>query len=192
GLPVVSIPIRELACSPDLFALAENAHDFADCMVRLHESRWQEASLRFRAEQASRHTYESAFADVVSRLLETRKVRAPHHDRLNVLVLCDVDAMGQPKVLQQLQAFQRFSLHQVLFFSVSRNAPLRFDLALFDAVVVQEALLGRSWLLFRSEMEANPGFKALLPMPGMESGNPTPEWCKEIGLQQCPVVFDKS
>jgi glycosyltransferase involved in cell wall biosynthesis len=196
GLPVVSIPIRELACSPELFALVDTAHDFADCIVRLRESRWQHDSLQFRAEQASRQSYETAFENVEARLLEVRKTTPSRRDRLNVLVLCAEDAMVQLDTLQQLQAFQYFSRHQVLFFPVSRNGPLRFDLALFDALLVHELLLGQNWLLlpasFRDQLEANPGFKALLPMPGTESGNATAEWCKEIGLHQCTEVLYKS
>lgn len=186
GLPVVSIPIRELAAYPDLFALADSARDFADHMVRLHASRWEPEALQFRAEQASRQSYEAAFADVGARMLEILNAPPARHDRLNVLILFDSKVICRPDARQHLEAFQQLSRHQVLFLEAPPSGRFQFDVAIFDAIVVHGPLLARNgkqrppatW----DPLKANPGFKAWLPMPGQEFTSESAALCRELGL----------
>jgi glycosyltransferase involved in cell wall biosynthesis len=83
GLPVVTIPIRQLMPFPELFAAAESARDFASQVVRLGPSRWDDAALRIRAEQAARRSYETIFCDVCARLVETFEARAASSDGIH-------------------------------------------------------------------------------------------------------------
>lgn len=187
GLPVVSIPIRELASHADLFALADSAHGFADHMVRLRASRWEEPALRIRAEQASRQSYETNFAKVGERMIEILNTRSARRDRLNVLILFDQEVIGQSEARQQLEAFQIHSRQQVLFLAVPRSGRLRFDLALFDAIVIHGSLLEgdaqRLPVACCDQLKATPGFKAWLPMTWRVPGHEFAAWCSELGLQ---------
>src|SRR5262249_38798151 len=118
GLPVVSIPIRQLESCPDLFALADSAPAFADKIVRLCSSRWEEHSLRLRAERAAQRSYDAEFTKVCARFDTILSSRAAGTERLNVLILFDPQVSVSSVMSWQLEAFERFSRHQVLFFPV--------------------------------------------------------------------------
>src|SRR5262249_35792108 len=80
--------------------------------------------------------------------------------------------------------------HRVLFSSAPGDRPMRFDLGLFDAILVHASLLqndhGSKTRALLQQLLGIPGFKALIPMPGRDLSERVTARVNDFGLQSAP------
>lgn len=159
GLPVVTVPIDELARKPHLFTEARNAAEFAAALEALHPSRWEKESLEMRLKAAKAEGYDHKFEQLqwaivdscvdspkisggnVSTLQESARptvkptsVGAATSPRKRVLVTYSASSTHVQTTIDYLTSLKTYMDADVVFAHVTHDAILDFDLSEFDVV----------------------------------------------------------
>nr|WP_246191502.1 glycosyltransferase [Aureimonas leprariae] len=146
GMPVVSVPIDALAARDDLFSFATDAESFARKLEEVRTSRSDDAAVERRLAAAAFECYENRFTllnETLQRYAEKRAGRQVFGYRYNVLVLYDdLYSTHVRAITEHLEAFQRYSGHQITFLAATGtilgvdDVDDTIDFGMFDAIVV--------------------------------------------------------
>lgn len=142
GLPVVTIPIDELASQPELFEVAETPEDFVAGIKRSADLRCAPDAVSKRLSVAELHSYDNRFDQMVESLQSAMCEKAQSGSRANILILYDDRSTHVRTIEEHLLSFQRYSRHNVFYMPATGNLPIiddgtsRLDFSAFDAVLV--------------------------------------------------------
>lgn len=144
GLPVVTVPIDALFSEPTLFFFATDSAGFASQMERAYEVRYESVLLTSRQLAAEKNSYDSRFADALSSISQSRRKLKLTPRRFNVALLFDPWSTFVGTVREHLDAFRKYSDHDVSFvpctnkYANPSDAGVFFpvDLSIFDVVIV--------------------------------------------------------
>lgn len=192
GLPVISVPIRQLAGTPELFSPAGSAPAFAEQIKRVYASRWHEPSLRLRSERAAQRSYEAEFMKVCNRLVEMSGKRPPSRDRLNVLILYDAVTLTASQAQEQLQTVEHQSRLNVFYLPIYRNSSIYPPMALFDVLLVHDRLLdgmeGHLSAAIAEQIRRTPCCKLLFAASSRTFVSADEGHYRDLGLQGEPFI----
>ena len=142
GLPVVSVPIDELADNADLFTIATSADEFATAIKDVCQSRFDERAIADRYQRARLNSYDRRYEQAVDFMVrdrEIRQARAP----LNAVLLYDERHTDVNTIREHLEAFQKYSKHNFFFVPATGIWPISadelevaIDLSIYDVVIV--------------------------------------------------------
>ncbi|RYG93438.1 MAG: glycosyltransferase, partial [Alphaproteobacteria bacterium] len=137
GLPVVSVAIDELQGQPQLFAIAETAAEFAQKLHEVAPTRSDPEFLEIRREAGSRQSYDERFAELSRTIAEAVALRPRKKIRLNIVVLYDDGSTHVKTVFEHLEAFQKYSRHDVFMMPITSFVETDgLDFSPFDAVII--------------------------------------------------------
>jgi len=145
GMPVVSVPIDSLARRSDLFRIAVNADEFAQALEELAPTRGEPGAIEHRLAAAAAESYDKRFdilIDTLARYVERVKNRRTFGRRYSILLLYDDHATHVKTIAEHIEAFQRYTGHDVVLAPATRYIPVvddiqtKLDLSVFDAVVI--------------------------------------------------------
>lgn len=170
GLPVVTVPIVELAARPDMFAEARNTEEFCRAIEALAPTRSDPDLLEARLATANTESYDRRFEDLESAIAEGLRAREERHVRGNILLLYDHSAQNSKEALNELLKLQAASSHNVLFRKVATHnrakSPRSSELACFDAIIVHTSSLPASRATIAEALRAYSGTKILMAGAG--------------------------
>jgi hypothetical protein len=141
GLPVVTIPISELGREPDLFQTARTSDEFVQKILATAATRWNPQWLERRRCAANSVSYNTRFGQLQTALADVVERQASVQKKLNVLVLYDDGSVHVSTVREHLEAFSKYSLHNVFYLPATIQYPFplqneRPDFSPFDVVIV--------------------------------------------------------
>lgn len=185
GLPVVSVPVRELKGWPELFDFAAASEEFAAAIERSRERRNDARLLATREKEAAAQSYEVKFWNVVRNVLDAAPRPKPGPRR--VLVLYDDKSVHVKTIEHHLMSFYNHSKAEVNFAACTGGRECRFDLANFDAVVVHYCVRvcveGHLSASYAEALRAYPGLKILFAQDEYDHTNLLKDAVRDLGLQ---------
>ena len=141
GLPVVSIPIDDLAGNPHVFTFASDAEGFARALDALAPTRNDPTAVAHRLSAAAAASYDSRFAELetaIARLADAFAQKGAGE----VLILYDDRSTHVRAIAEHLDAFGRYSRHRITYMPATGALPAGahgeppIDLDIFDAVLI--------------------------------------------------------
>ena len=142
GLPVVSVPIDELAARGDLFSIATTAEEFAAAITVAAASRDDPEQIERRLVAARAASYDARFAELAAEIVKVLHRRAKLRPKLNVLIVYDDWSNRVRTVVEHLELFDVYSRHRMTFVPGTSTLPgiddadQDLDLDMFDAVII--------------------------------------------------------
>jgi glycosyltransferase involved in cell wall biosynthesis len=139
GLPVVTIPIDELAQEPDLFAEATDADSFVRQIEAVAATRLNPEWLERRSIAAAASSYDGRFSVVLDKLATVVSIRARATRRRNVLVLYDTGSVHVSTIREHLESLDRYSANRIHYMPAAGVTPEKsadVDLSMYDVVIV--------------------------------------------------------
>ena len=172
GLPVVSVPIDALDSEPELFTFASTAAEFASAIRTAAGTRKSPDLLAQRHEAAMRNSYDERYRVLREQLLSARSLATGRKRSLNMAILYDDRSMHISTIREHVEAFRKYSRHEVYFVPVTGAWPLsadelrrEIDLSLFDVLVlhysVRTSLIDHLSEEFALQIERHAGIKIL-------------------------------
>jgi hypothetical protein len=192
GLPVVTVPIDALDAKPTLFGFGTNAEEFAATIERLEGSRAEPSALAERLTAARQNSYEVHFAQLARLLDAELKRRGKSETPLNVLVLYDDRSVQIQTVAEHLEAFKRYSKHNVFYMPGTGTLPgghgatAAMDLSAFDAVIlhysIRLSLPDHLAASLADAMQAYCGHKVLFIQDEYDTTETARRWIERLGF----------
>lgn len=196
GLPVVSVPIEALQRDPELFAIAETPKQFAEQLRLALPKRDDEQLLQARREAAQHHSYDARYQDVCHAIAHEYEKLLARPRRLNIAVIYDDRSTHINTVAEHLDAFRKYSRHQIFYVPGISNkylgADLRFDndasqyanLEMYDAIIlhysVRMSLTNHISPIAASMLEKAPGLKILFIQDEYEMTSNAQNWIERL------------
>jgi glycosyltransferase involved in cell wall biosynthesis len=187
GLPVVSVPIRELRPWPELFHFADTAEVFAVAVRTARTLRCDPAMLARRAEAARAQSYDARFAEVSRTIVQTPRASRQSTTPVNLLVLFGPHSVHVKTIAHHLRSFSLFSGNKVAYAPALPHGPCPYDLSHFDAIVIHYSVrvcfagcLSPSWT---EALRGYPGLKVLFVQDEYDHTERTRRAIEETGVQ---------
>ena len=191
GLPVVSVPIDALNAEPELFTFASTAAEFASAIRTAAGTRRSPDLLARRREAATRNSYDERFRVLREKLLSARTLAAGRKRSLNMAILYDDRSLHINTIREHVEAFRKYSRHEVYFVPVTGPWPLaademrrEVDLSLFDVLVlhysVRTSLVDHLSEQFARQIEQHAGIKILFLQDEYDSTETTRRWMDRL------------
>lgn len=192
GLPVVSIPIDELAAEPHLFQFATTADEFASAIKKQASTRTDAAKIEERVAAASEQSYDNRFARLKQEVGAALYARQGLQPRGNLLVLYDDRSLHVRTIEEHLVAFRSYSRHNVCFLPATGfihgldDSATPVDFSAFDAVAIHYSIrLSISDHLSRaiaSAVTAYQGPKLLFIQDEYDATETARQWIEQLGI----------
>jgi glycosyltransferase involved in cell wall biosynthesis len=188
GLPVVSVPVLELApWEGELFTFADNAESFANALRAASARRDDPVEIQQRDRAARAQSYDLRFDRVCRALLETPICSAGPKEPLDVLVLYDTNSLHVKTTEHHLRSFAQFSGNRYHYVPATSGAICRHDLTLFDVVIIHYSVricfpghLAPSW---ERAIREYPGLKVLFIQDVYDQTNRARDAIADLGVQ---------
>ncbi len=192
GLPVVTVPIDELAAQPDLFRTETDADGFAKALDELAPTRTDPQLLTRRRSAASATSYDERFDRLEVAVSELVASRAQGNGRLNLLIFYDDFSTHIRTIGEHIEAIQKYSRHRVMLMPATGAVPgfddreFTPDLSVFDAVLIHYSVrvsLGNhiSTSIARAISQYN-GPKLLFIQDEYENTETARRWIARLGV----------
>jgi glycosyltransferase involved in cell wall biosynthesis len=186
GLPVVSIPIDDLAAFGQAIRFATTADGFVAAIRELRLTRHDPRGLAERDALARAQSYDSRFEAVSRALLDLKRPSSQVH-AANVLVLFDGRSVHVKTIQHHLRAVGLFSHHHVYYAPATHGEWCEYDLCAFDVIVQHYCIrvsppddLSKS---YRNALRDYPGLKVLFIQDEYDWTNRALDHIEELGFQ---------
>jgi glycosyltransferase involved in cell wall biosynthesis len=145
GLPVVTVPIADLAARPDLFAQASTADEFRKAIEAAATTRTDPSLIELRLAAGQAESYDRRFEDLEDALIDALKTRSEKRVSGNILVLYEHHMLKLEDKFAELELFRKYSNHNAIFldiesFNISHQAKDTKEVSLFDAVIIHSSM----------------------------------------------------
>jgi glycosyltransferase involved in cell wall biosynthesis len=145
GLPVVTVPIADLAARPDLFAQATTADEFRKAIEAAATTRTDPSLIELRLVAGQAESYNRRFEELEDALIGALKTRSEKRVCGNILVLYEHHMLKLEDKFAELELFRKYSNHNAIFldiesFNISHQAKDTKEVSLFDAVIIHSSV----------------------------------------------------
>jgi len=146
GLPVVSIPIDELAPEGNLFEFATTVSEFASAIKTRAQTRTDAIKIKERLEAAAGQSYDNRFPLLKRSIISALHARRTLKPKGSVLVLYDDQSTHVRTIEEHLVAFKAYSRHSIFYMPATGfvqgvdDTSENLDFSIFDAVVVHYSI----------------------------------------------------
>jgi len=193
GLPVVSVPIDELACFGDAFAFAADADSFAAEIRKALGTPASGEDRRRRSHIAMQMDYSARFAELrdwLEGLSERNGLELADRKKRRILILYDGGSIHVQTILEHLEAFAELSRHSVFFLNgtgsnVDTSQPIPFFKD-FDVVVIHYSIrISLDWHLsphIAESLRRCAAFKIAFVQDEYDTTETARAWLEDLGI----------
>jgi len=189
GLPVVSIPIKNILNFSDVIQFAETAQEFAEQINHAALQRADAEHTKRRLQVASQQDYDIRFQEALQIIESTIAEQNNRKLKLTIGILYEPSSVVVSTIEEHLSSFALFSTHHIIYIPATQELKCAINLNVFDVVVIHYSIRvsvrSSNFMLsadYINAVKTFGGYKILFIQDEYEGTNIARSWITELGI----------